>query len=121
MSGEFNKKHIAALGAEVHTISFHTNNGEIIFDVWEIADQEKLGAVRNAFYTDGQCAIIMLDVTSRATYDNISNRHHNIANNCDEIPIVFCGNKADVEERKVKRNDITFPSEKKLQHYEISA
>ena len=40
---------------------------------------------------------------------------------CEGIPIVLCGNKVDVKERKVKAKSITFHRKKNLQYYDISA
>ena len=82
----------------------------------------------------------MFDVTSRITYKNVPNWHrrsksavssnqhetNNIATGdlvrvCENVPIVLCGNKVDVKERKVKAKTITFHRKKNLQYYDISA
>ena len=80
----------------------------------------------------------MFDVTSRITYKNVPNWHRKfspeihywaVADNllgdlvrvCESIPIVLCGNKVDVKERKVKAKTITFHRKKNLQYYDISA
>lgn len=41
----------------------------------------------------GQCAIIMFDVTSRITYKNVPNWHRDLVRVCEAIPIVLVGNK----------------------------
>lgn len=69
----------------------------------------------------GQCAIIMFDVTSRITYKNVPNWHRDLVRVCENIPIVLCGNKVDIKERKVKAKTITFHRKKNLQYYDISA
>ena len=40
-TGEFEKKYVATVGAEVHPMDFTTNLGKIIFNVWDTAGQEK--------------------------------------------------------------------------------
>lgn len=50
----------------------------------------------------GQCAIIMFDVTSRITYKNVPNWHRDLVRVCENIPIVLCGNKVEIKDRKVK-------------------
>ncbi len=40
---------------------------------------------------------------------------------CDNIPMVLCGNKVDMKDRKVKGKQITFHRKKNLQYYDISA
>jgi GTP-binding nuclear protein Ran len=115
--------------------------GEIQFDVWDTAGQEKFGGLRDGYYINGQCGIIMFDVTSRITYKNVPNWHRklltlsrtifmrpsnhtctgDLVRVCENIPIVLTGNKVDVKERKVKAKTITFHRKKNLQYYDISA
>ncbi|NXX67187.1 RAN protein, partial [Spizella passerina] len=87
LTGEFEKKYVATLGVEVHPLVFHTNRGPIKFNVWDTAGQEKFGGLRDGYYiqgkscggqfcaSQGSCAIIMFDVTSRVTYKNVPNWH----------------------------------------------
>ena len=121
LSGEFEKKYVPTLGVEVHPLNFHTNFGQILFNVWDTAGQEKFGGLRDGYYIQGQCAIIMFDVTSRATYKNVPNWHKDLVRICEEIPIVLVGNKVDVKDRKVKVKEITFHRKKNLQYFDISA
>ncbi|XP_038056906.1 GTP-binding nuclear protein Ran-like [Patiria miniata] len=121
LSGEFEKKYVATLGVEVHPLRFMTNRGLIQFNVWDTAGQEKFGGLRDGYYIQGQCAIIMFDVTSRVTYKNVQNWHRDVTRVCENIPIVLCGNKVDIKDRKVKAKTITFHRKKNLQYYDISA
>merc|ERR1712130_271447 len=121
LTGEFEKKYVATLGVEVHPLVFHTNRGPIRFNVWDTAGQEKFGGLRDGYYIQGQCAIIMFDVTARNTYKNVPTWHRDIVRVCETIPIVLCGNKVDVMDRKVKPKQINFHRKKNLQYYDISA
>ena len=51
----------------------------------------------NTYSIQGQCAIIMFDVTSRITYKNVPNWHRDLVRVCENIPIVLCGNKVDIK------------------------
>uniref|UniRef100_A0AAY4BPG0 GTP-binding nuclear protein Ran n=1 Tax=Denticeps clupeoides TaxID=299321 RepID=A0AAY4BPG0_9TELE len=138
LTGEFEKKYVATLGVEVHPLVFHTNRGAIKYNVWDTAGQEKFGGLRDGYYIQGtasphllhlrrvrlplaQCAIIMFDVTSRVTYKNVPNWHRDLVRVCENIPIVLCGNKVDIKDRKVKAKSIVFHRKKNLQYYDISA
>ncbi|XP_059202692.1 GTP-binding nuclear protein Ran [Centropristis striata] len=121
ITGEFEKKYVATLGVEVHPLSFHTNRGQIRYNVWDTAGQEKFGGLRDGYYIQAQCAIIMFDVTSRVTYKNVPNWHRDLVRVCENIPIVLCGNKVDIKDRKVKAKSIVFHRKKNLQYYDISA
>ena len=63
----------------------------------------------------GQCAIVMFDVTARITYKNVPNWHRDLVRVCENIPIVLCGNKCDVKDRKVKAKSIVLHRKKNLQ------
>jgi len=112
---------IATLGVEVHPLVFYTNRGPIRFNVWDTAGQEKFGGLRDGYYIQGQCAIIMFDVTSRVTYKNVPNWHRDLVRVCENIPIVLCGNKVDIKDRKVKAKTITFHRKKNLQVMHFSS
>ena len=105
----------------MHPLNFVTNRGQIIFHVWDTAGQEKFGGLRDGYYIQGQCAIIMFDVTSRLTYKSVPNWHRDLVRVCENIPIVLVGNKVDVKDRKVKAKAITFHRKKNLQYYDVSA
>ena len=129
----------------MHPLKFQTTKGEICFNVWDTAGQEKyrgLGYVVHTFpfsscfviffeptlpsnsdeyYIQGQCGIIMFDVTSRQTYRNVPNWHSDVVRKCENIPLVLVGNKVDVMERIVKSRQIVFHRRKNLQYYDTSA
>ena len=100
---------------------FFTNHGQVNFNVWDTAGQEKLGGLRDGYYIGGNCGIIMFDVCSRITYSNVPKWYKDLTRVCDAIPIVLVGNKVDVRDRKVKAKQITFHRKKNLQYYDISA
>ncbi|KAJ9448938.1 GTP-binding nuclear protein spi1, partial [Diplonema papillatum] len=105
----------------VHPLKFPTSRGVICFNVWDTAGQEKYGGLRDGYYINGNCGIIMFDVTSRQTYKNVPNWYRDVVRVCENIPIVLVGNKVDVMERTVKIKMITFHRKKNLQYYDISA
>lgn len=117
----FSEKKKATLGVDVHPLHFQTNHGPIIFNVWDTAGQEKFGGLRDGYYIQGKCAIIMFDVTARVTYKNVPNWHRDLIRVCEQIPMVLCGNKVDMKDRKVKPKQITFHRKKNIQYFDISA
>lgn len=121
ISGEFEKKYVATLGVEVRALDFMTNFGKLRFNVWDTAGQEKFGGLRDGYYIQGQCAIIMFDVTSRTTYKHVPNWHRDLVRVCDDIPIVLVGNKVDIKDRKVKARQVVFHRKRNLPYYDISA
>lgn len=121
ISGEFERKYVATLGVEVRPLDFVTNHGKVRFNVWDTAGQEKYGGLRDGYYIQGECAIIMFDVTARQTYKHVPTWHRDLVRVCDNIPICLVGNKVDIKDRKVKSRQVTFHRKRNLPYYEISA
>ncbi|XP_030386332.1 GTP-binding nuclear protein Ran-like [Scaptodrosophila lebanonensis] len=121
MTGEFEKKYVATMGVEVHPLIFYTNRGAIRFNVWDTCGQEDFNSLRDNYYSLGDCAIIMFDVTSRTTYKHVTNWERNLRRICDNIPIVLCGNKVDMKDRKISEREVKFQNHSNQQYYEISA
>ena len=121
ITGEFQKPYIPTKGAEVSFIDFSTSRGLIRFNIWDTAGQEKFGTLRECYYIEAHCAIVMFDLTSRQTYKNVPKWHKDLTKICENIPIVLVGNKADVKDRKLKARQINFHRKRNLQYYDVSA
>lgn len=119
-SGEFNNKYIPTIGVEVYPIVFNTNYGNITFNCWDCAGQEKFGGLRNGYYIKAKAAIAFFDVTSRPTFKNIESWILEFKRIELKAPVVVCGNKCDYSDRKVMPTNIKkkFPDDF---YYDISA
>ena len=113
----YHVNHTATIGVEVHPIVFYTSRGPIKFNIWDTAGQEKFGGLRDGYYIQAHCTIIMFDVTARSTYNNVPVWHRDLEHVCEGIPTVMCGNKVDVKDRKVKPKQVTYHRKKNLQVY----
>jgi len=121
VTGEFDKVYKPTKGVEVTSIVYYTNHGPIRFNIWDTAGQEKLGKLRECYYIGANCAIIMFDLTTRVSYNNVPKWYKDLTKICENIPIVLVGNKADVKERKLKARQINFHRRRNLQYYDVSA
>jgi len=121
LTGEFTKKYVPTLGVEVSSLRFGTNYGPIIFNVWDTAGQEKFGGLRDGYYVNSKCAIVMFDVSSRVTYKNVPKWFQDLHRASGPIPTVLVGNKVDVPEREVKAQSITYHRSRGIAYYDMSA
>ena len=120
-TGEFEKKYIPTLCVQVSQLSFQTTSGVVLYNVWDTAGQERFGGLREGYYLEADCAIVMFDVTSPATYRNVTTWHRDLVRVCPNIPIVLVGNKIDVRDRKVPAKRVTFHKKNNMRYFEVSA
>lgn len=119
-SETFQQEYIATLGVEKHEIAISTSHGASTVVLWDTAGQEKLGPLRDGYYSGADAGIIFFDVTSRVTYKNVPSWHKDIHRVQSDIPVVLCANKIDVKERKVKSKSILYPAKHRMGFFEIS-
>jgi len=120
-TGEFERKYIPTNGVEISQLPFETSHGGLVFNIWDTAGQERFGGLREGYYLEANCAIIMFDVTSPATYRNVGTWYRDIHRVCADIPMVLVGNKIDVKDRKVAPKRVTFHKRNNMRYFEISA
>lgn len=121
LTGEFQTKYNPTMGCEVTPLRFETSCGPIVFNVWDTAGQDKFGGLREGYYVNSHCALVMFDVTSRVTYSSVPRWFDDLFRVCKGVPSVLIGNKVDVPEREVKAQNISFHKKRGIQYYDLSA
>ena len=103
MTGYFRKNYIATMGCEVHPIICRTNQGTTTLNVWDCAGQEKYKGLDEGYYIGAKLVIIMFDLGSRVTLNNVKTYINKVQNVTQNIPIVLWGNKIDCKELQVTK------------------
>eukprot|EP00759_Apiculatamorpha_spiralis_P005188 PhF_6_TR13168/c0_g1_i2/m.20767/K07936/RAN; GTP-binding nuclear protein Ran len=115
------KSYSPSVALEVHQLGFETTMGYVECLVRDTVGQERWGGLRDGMYIGCEGAILMYDVSSRMTYKNIPSWYREVTRVCEGIPVVLCGNKVDIVDRKVKPKHVTFHRKKNLMYVEVSA
>lgn len=106
LTGQFRQKYIPTLGVEdVTPLSFHTNYGNIIFDIWDTAGQEKYSGLYRGYAVDVDAVIGVCDLTSKISAKNLSKWYHEMGAYLDCVASVAVGNKCDIPNPHVTNND----------------
>ncbi|XP_063760517.1 ras-related protein Rab-37-like isoform X2 [Eleginops maclovinus] len=83
------------------------DNLKVKLQIWDTAGQERFRSVTHAYYRDAQALLLLYDITSKLSFDNIRawlTEIHEYAQK--DVVIMLLGNKADVAaERVVKTED----------------
>lgn len=79
-------------------IQLNTSKGPVEFVSWDTVGQEKVGVLKQAYYLDADCAIIMADLSARETFRNVWSWEKDLRKICGDIPVVLVGNKCDSED-----------------------
>lgn len=91
----FDPRYVATLGVEVHPLVFQTNKGQVTFNVWDCAGQERFSGLKEGYYEGMHCAVVMFSHGSAESYRNAKTWIQALRRVDPGVPIVLCGNKAD--------------------------
>ncbi len=94
---KFRQKYTPTLGVEVHPLVFNTTFGQIRLNIWDTAGMEQYGGLRDGYYIEAQCAIVMFDIANKLTYRSIGSFYEHVRDICGSIPIVLIGSKSDLQ------------------------
>ena len=80
---------------------------ELSLDILDTAGQDDFAAIRDTYMRVGQGFIIVFAVNDPTSFDAVEKFHKDIkmANGKDDIPIVVCGNKCDLPDRNITKED----------------
>mmetsp|Transcript_6804 Transcript_6804/g.15710 ORF Transcript_6804/g.15710 Transcript_6804/m.15710 type:complete len:194 (-) Transcript_6804:55-636(-) len=79
-----------------------------IMDILDTAGQDEYSAMRDQYFRTGQGFLIVYSVTSRASFDEVSDFAEQIrrVKDKDDVPMVLLGNKCDLEaDRSVSKEE----------------
>ncbi|XP_066248371.1 ras-related protein Rab-27A [Euwallacea similis] len=105
--GTFNSRFISTVGIDFREkrliYQSKGRNYRVHLQLWDTAGQERFRSLTTAFYRDAMGFILLFDLTNEQSFLEIRNwiEQLRVHAYCDTPDIVLCGNKADLEDRRV--------------------
>lgn len=103
----FNSRFISTVGIDFREkrllYQSKGRNHRIHLQLWDTAGQERFRSLTTAFYRDAMGFLLLFDLTSEQSFVEIRNwiTQLKIHAYCDSPDVVLCGNKADLEDRRM--------------------
>lgn len=125
LENRFRSQHEPTLGVEFGSKLYSIRDKTIKLQVWDTAGQQSFKSITRAYYKGSIAAILVFDVTSEKSFEDLNNWLFEIRNHSHQkINIVLVGNKKDLSsEREVSEERAQkFVKENKfMAYYEVSA
>ncbi|XP_058477103.1 ras-related protein Rab-37-like [Solea solea] len=84
----------------------NVDNVKVKLQIWDTAGQERFRSVTHAYYRDAHALLLLYDITSKSSFDNIRawlTEIHEYAQS--DVVIMLLGNKADMSSERAIRRD----------------
>ena len=124
VENKFSKIHLSTIGIDYRTKSLHVYGKDIKLKIWDTAGQERYHNITSQIFKGADGIMLVYDVTEETSFVKIKDWMEQIVTNIggDDISIVLLGNKCDVEERAItKENGQEMAESLKVSYYETSA
>ncbi len=99
VGGEFEKRYLPTVGAQVNKLMFQTQFGGIEFKTFDVAGQERNNGFMEAHFKGAHAAMIMFEIAPGAPVEKVLQHVHfwvqSVRKWCGPVPLVVCRTKAD--------------------------
>ena len=124
-NGVFKEEYTSTVGIDFYTKPEEINNKTVQVKIWDTVGQERFRALTPSFLRNAEGVVIVFDVTSQESFDNVKGWINSVKSNIGEnvIPIIIVGNKIDMENmREISKEDGNkIASENGYKYFETSA
>ena len=102
------------MGVHAYAIDFKTNVGDVIFNVWDCAGQEKFRGLGSGYWNGAKVAFVFYDASKESSKRKIGALVEDIKKVCGNIPIFYVAIKCDLEEIKRSNDTIHISSKENI-------
>lgn len=95
----FNASYITTIGVDFKVKSLNIKDDTVKLQIWDTAGQEKFRTITSTYYRGAHGIMIVYDVTSRESFDNVKTWLKEIANNASNNVVKYIiGSKKDLRD-----------------------
>ena len=123
---KFNPNYFATIGVDFFTKDVILDQKKIHIKMWDTAGQERYKALTQGFFRNAQGIMIVYDIKNKESFNDLKYWIQSIENNINiqnkNIPAIIIGNKIDLNDREVDKNEAEqFAKSKNYKYFEVSA
>lgn len=109
------------IGASYSTRTVEYEGKSHKIQVWDTAGQERYRSMAPIYCQNAMCALLVFDVTDRATFDNLAEWRNMVVQ--EQVPMIIVGNKIDLESARVVQSEEAVLAARELNcaFFEVSA
>jgi Ras-related protein Rab-6A len=121
MDNPFNETYEPSIGVDFMSKSIKFRGENIKLQMWDTAGQEKYKGLIPSYVRNSSIVFVVYDVSSKTSFENIP-KWIQFIKSIENTTLVLCGNKIDLSERKVtKEEGIALAQKEEIQFFEVSA
>ena len=120
----FDENYQATIGIDFMSHKMFVEERIIILNLWDTAGQERFKSLIPSYIKDSAVAIIVFDITSRASFQSVEKWIEDAKNlRDDEVLLVLIGNKSDLKDMRAVSTEEAdaYARSRGIMYFEVSA
>ena len=121
MDNPFIEEYEPSIGVDFMSKTLKHNGQNVKLQIWDTAGQEKYKGLIPSYVRNSSIVFVVYDISGKTSFDNIP-KWINFIKSIENTTIVLCGNKIDLENREVKKEEGEELAKKEgISFFEVSA
>ena len=121
MDNPFIEEYEPSIGVDFMSKTLKYNGQNVKLQIWDTAGQEKYKGLIPSYVRNSSIVFVVYDISGKTSFDNIP-KWINFIKSIENTTIVLCGNKIDLENREVKKEEGEELAKKEgISFFEVSA
>jgi small GTP-binding protein len=100
-TGKFREYYAPTLGADFAIKSMKLDGNRVKLQIWDMGSQDFLGNVRAGFYPGSKGVLFMYDVTSRESFEELTNWKKEVDSHLKGYECLIVANKTDLNDERI--------------------
>jgi small GTP-binding protein len=123
LNNDYIENTLSTVGINKVDTKFNLDNGkEIKLIIWDTAGQERFHSIAISSVKNSQGIILVFDITNRKSFEDLNMWIEDINNATDKVSIILFGNKCDLQNRKISKEEAEkFAKKHNIPYIETSA
>jgi Ras-related protein Rab-32 len=111
ITNSFSDLHKPTIGVDFHFRKFEVNGTSVALQLWDIAGQDRFGALYRIYYRDAFGAMLIFDLSRPETFQSALKWKREIDTkvllpNGSQLPVVLLANKCDLPDTRVNKEEL---------------
>ena len=125
-NGEFNTNYLATVGLDFFKKDEIFDGKTVRIKIWDTAGQERYKSLTQGYFRNAEGILIVFDVSNSETFEHLKYWIQSVKTHIHldkgQVPAIIIGNKIDIFEREVSKEDgEKYAKEEKMEYFETSA
>ena len=121
MDNPYNEVYEPSIGVDFMSKNIKFRGQNVKLQMWDTAGQEKYKGLIPSYVRNSSIVFLVYDISNKVTFDNIP-KWINFIRTIENSTLVLCGNKIDLSNREVNKQDAESLAQKeKISFFEVSA